>query len=290
MSWQIVMLFQIIVSSVMTIFSRKLALADRKLFYVIGVCSYAMVAVMGIIYTLVFQGGVTGLPSAEGWLYIVVEGICIPASWLLLYKLIGIIGASNSMIVSLMNTMTTAFLGIVLLREPLTLMFLAGAALLLASGYLALTTQADTEHHRRVALGKKIGLIAGMVALYAAGMYSEKQAIDTIGVWDYAAFGWSMQFVGAIVICALFGRSEFVHVKRVSVHKGLLLGFMTSIAGVLYIYALSIGTLSHTVVANSGRVGLTMVLAALLLGEHNSLGRRATALLLSVAGIALLFV
>lgn len=283
------MLLQIVVSSLMTIFSRKLVLADRKLFYVIGVCSYATVALMGFIYAFVFHGGVAGLPSATGWLYIIVEGICIPASWLLLYKLISIIGASNSTITSLMNTMVTALLGIILLHEPLTLTFLAGAALLLTSGYLALTIQADTRHHRKVTLGKKVALIVGMVGFYAVGMYCEKQAIDTVGVWDYAVFGWGMQFAGATIICLLFGRSELAHVTKTSVRKGLLLGFMTSIAGVLYIYALSIGTLSHTVVANSGKVGLTMILAALLLGERNALGRRTIALLFSLVGIILLF-
>ena len=289
LSWQIVILLQIVMSSLMTIFSRKLTLSDNKLFYIIGVCSYATVAAMGTIYALIFHGGVTGTPSMEGWTYIVIEGICIPASWLLLYKLISLIGASNSTVTSLMNTVVTALLGILLLREPFTLTFLAGASLLLVSGYLALTIQADNEHYRKVPLTKKLVLIVGMVSFYSIGMYCEKKAIGSVGVWDYAVFGWGMQFIGATAICVLFGRSELAHITKTSVYKGLLLGLMTSVAGVLYIYALSIGTLSQTVVATSGKLGLTMVLAALILGEHNALRRRAMTLALSTAGIALLF-
>jgi len=283
------MLLQIVASSLMTIFSRKLALSDNRLFYVIGVCSYAAVAVMGIAYAFVFHGGVAGIPPTEAQVYIVIEGICIPASWLLLYKLISIVGASNSTVTSLANTVVTAVLGILLLNEPFTLTFLAGAVLLLTSGYLALTIQADSKHHGTVPLVKKVALIVGMVSFYSIGMYCEKRAISIVGVWDYAVFGWGMQFVGATIICIVFGRSELAHVTKASVHKGLLLGFMTSIAGVFYIYALSIGTLSQTVVATSGKLGLTMVLAALLLGEHNALRRRVVTLVLSTAGLVLLF-
>ncbi len=274
----------------MTIFSRRLALSDNKLYYILGVCTYATVAVMGCIYAVVFHGGITGMPSAEAWAYIIIEGICIPASWLLLYKLISIVGASNSTVTSLMNTVVTALLGILLLHEPFTMSFLAGTVLLLTSGYLALTIQADTRHHRSVALMKKVALIIGMVSFYSVGMYCEKKAIGIVGVWDYAVFGWGMQFVGISVICLLVGRSELAHVSWQSVRGGLLLGLITSVAGLLYIYALSIGTLSHTVVATSGKLGLTMVLAALLLGERNALKKRILTLVLSTVGIALLFI
>lgn len=290
LSWQTIMLLQIVVSSLMTIFSRKLVLSNNRLYYILGVCTYAAVAVMGCIYALLFHGGVTGVPSAEAWIYITIEGICIPASWLLLYKLISIVGASNSTVTSLMNTVVTALLGILLLHEPFTLSFLAGAVLLLVSGYLALTIQADIKHHPSVALTKKVALIVGMVSFYSIGMYCEKKAIGMVGVWDYAVFGWGMQFIGVASICLLLGRSELVHVTWRSVRGGVLLGLMTSVAGVLYIYALSIGTLSQTVVATSGKLGLTMVLAALLLGEHNALKKRLLALALSIMGIALLFV
>ena len=290
LSWQIIMLLQIVASSLMTIFSRKLALSDNRLFYVIGVCLYAIVAMMGVVYAFIFHGGATGMPSTEAQMYIAVEGICIPVSWLLLYKLISIIGASNSTVTSLANTVVTAALGILLLNEPFTLTFLAGTVLLLVSGYIALTIRADNKHHGKVALTKKAALIIGMVSFYSIGMYCEKRAISIIGVWDYAIFGWGMQFIGAAIICILFGRSEFAHVTKTSIGKGLVLGLMTSIAGLFYIYALSIGTLSQTVVATSGKLGLTMILAALLLGEHNELKWRVAAFVLSSAGLLLLFV
>ncbi len=289
MSWALVITLQIIASSLMTIFSRKLALSNRKLFYTIGVFSYGIVAVMGIVWGIIFQGGVHAFPSPEAWLYIVIEGICIPASWLLLYKIISVIGAANSTVTALVNTVVAAVLGIVFLHEPFTPSFLFGALLLLGSGYLALTIQADDTHRSKVSLIKKVVMVASMALLFAIGMYFEKKAIDSVGVWDYAIFGWSMQFVGALCICLFFGRSELAHITAVGARKGMLLGFMTSIAGVLYIYALSIGTLSHTVVATSGKLGLTMILAALILGERNAVRKRFMTLLLSMLGLYILF-
>jgi len=273
----------------MTIFSRALALSNRKLFYTIGVFSYGIVAVMGIVWAVTFQGGIQSLPTAQAWIYIAIEGVCIPASWLLLYKIIGIIGAGNSTVTALINTVVAAVLGIVFLRESFTPTFLLGALLLLGSGYLALTIQADDQHHTKVSLIKKVAMVLAMASFFSVGMFFEKKAIDAIGVWDYAAFGWGMQFVGALLICSIFGRSELAHVTKTGVQKGMILGFMTSIAGVLYIYALSIGTLSHTIVAASGKLGLTMVLAALILGERNAVRKRFMTLALSTLGLYVLF-
>ena len=285
MTWQTVIILQVIVSAGMTILTRRLALAERKLFFVIGVLSYAVVALMGFVYTLVFAGGLPHLPHGQVWLYLVAEGGCVPAAWLLQYKIIGYLGASNTVLVSMLNNVASALLGIIFLHDKFSLGFIAGTGLVLSSIVIVFRVQPDSRHQQPASTLKKISLIAAMVGLYAVGLFSEKRAIDTIGVWNYASFGWLLQLIGALALCSFYGRHELSHATWRGVQKGLTLGFVTSLAGGLFIYALSIGTLSHTIIANSGKVALTTLFAAIFLHERNALQQRLLAFVLSMGGL-----
>lgn len=285
MTWQFIIVAQILVSSVMTVFTRHLTLANKKVFFGIGVMSYVAVAVAGWIYATVFSGINLPLPPSNVWPYLIVEGLFIPAAWLVQYKLITHVGAGNAVIVTTLNTLSTAVLGIVLLHEGLTPSFAIGAVLVLGGVMIALGLKPDSKHSDTLGLWNKLFLTLLGAGLFAVGMFAEKVAVTTIGVWDYAAYGWSMQAIGAIVLYILFGRKESAHITQKLAVKGLMLGILTSIAGGLYIYALSMGTLSQTIVATSGKAVVVMLLAALLLRERNALGYKLIAFCLTVSGL-----
>lgn len=288
MTWQSVIIAQVVVSAVMTIFTRRLALTDRKLFFVIGSLSYGMVAMMGFIYSVVFSGGLPSFPASNAWPFLLLEGFAIPIWWLLQYKIIGLFGASNAVLITMLNYAGAALLGFSFLDEPFSAGFFIGSLLILSSIFIAFWVQPDTTHHISVGLSTKVLLVLGMATSFSIGTLAEKQAIDLIGVWNYASFGWALQFICAMALLSLYGRHEWAHVTTKSVRGGLLLGLMTSVAGGLFIYALSTGTLSHTIVAASGKIALTMMLAAVFLNERNSLALRFLAFVLSVAGLLFL--
>lgn len=288
MTWQVVIIAQVIVGAFMTIFTRKLALTDRKLFFVIGSLSYAMIALVGFVLSLLLGGGLPETPSGEAWKYLVAEGLLIPIGWLLQYRVISLLGASNAVLTLVLNYLGAAMMGFCFLDEELSAGLFAGAALIIASIFIAFRVQPDTKHRDSAALLTKILLVVSMAIFFSFGTFAEKRAIDLIGVWNYACFGWAMQFVGALGLMSLYGRKELQHVTRAGVRKGLMLGFITSIAGGLFIYALSLGTLSHTVVAASGKIAMTMVLAAIFLHERNALKLRLLAFVLAASGLILL--
>ena len=181
----------------------------------------------------------------------------------------------------------TSAQGIVIAIQQLFIGFALGFSirLVLSSIVIVFRVQPDSRHQQPAATLKKISLIAAMVGLYAVGLFSEKRAIDTIGVWNYASFGWLLQLIGALALCSFYGRHELSHATWRGVQKGLTLGFVTSLAGGLFIYALSIGTLSHTIIANSGKVALTTLFAAIFLHERNALQQRLLAFVLSMGGL-----
>lgn len=285
MTWQIAITLQILASVLMTIFTRRITLSSKNVFISIGVGSYFAVAMCGIVLSVLSSGGLPALPPATAWGYILIEGFCIPAAWLIQYMLISRIGASNAITVSILNTISTALLGILFLSEGASINFVVGTLFIIGGTLIALRIHPDTEHHSRPPLGSLLVIVIAGAVMFAIGMYFEKIAINTIGVWDYSAYGWGMQLIGVTTFFILFGRKELPYITRRTIRQSLLLGLMTGVAGGLYIYALSIGTLSHTVVATSGKVAITVLLAAVFLKERNSLALRITAFTLSMIGL-----
>jgi uncharacterized membrane protein len=238
MSWQIIIVAQVIASAIMTVFTRKLSLTDRKLFFVIGGLSYGMVAIMGVVFSFVFGAASVNPAPAHAWPYLITEGAFIPISWLLQYKIIQRLGASNAVLVTMLNYVGTAALGLIFIGEKVSVYFWVGLILILSSIVIAFKVQPDTIHRQNTTTTLKIILVISMVATYSFGMFAEKQAIDIMGVWSYARIGWSLQFVGSLILVGLYGRSELSHLNFAKTQKGLFLGFLTSISGGLYIYTL----------------------------------------------------
>jgi drug/metabolite transporter (DMT)-like permease len=290
MTWQLIIIIQIFMSSLMTLFARHIAVSTRRVFFGIGIFSYLAIAIAGTSFALLHSHSLPPLPSGQALVYILIEGMCIPTAWLFQYKLIGYIGASNTVIVSSINTVGAALMGIIFLGESLSIAFISGALFVLGSVYIALQIQPDMTHHKTASLETKILIAFGSFVFFSIGMFFEKKAIDAITVWNYACFGWGMQFIGALLVFLVFGRAEIAHITGTVVRKGLLLGFITSLSGVLFILALSKGSLSHTIVATSGKVAVTMLLSAIILKERNQLGLRLTAFVLSSIGIGLIII
>ncbi len=207
--WPVVIVAQVIASSVMTVITRKLSLSNRRVFFVVGFVIYAVVALMGIVYSLLFGVELAYTPSIEAWRLILPASVGIVISWLLVYRTISIVGASNAVLITMVNYIATATLGYVVLGEDVSSTFLLGAVLILTSMYIAFSVRADTSHTAHVPIRTKVLLVAAMAAAFSFGMLFEKQAIDTMGVWQYARFGWFMQFVCASVLVAVVGAKSF---------------------------------------------------------------------------------
>ena len=288
MSWQLILIIQIFVSSLTTLWARHIALTSKKVFLSVGAISFSAIALIGLIVSVMHNQGFPPVPTGTAWIYILIEGFAIPVAWLFSYKLITYIGASNTIVVATVNTIGAALSGVIFLGEHISISFIFGILFILLGVYIALTIKPDTTHHVAASLTTKILLVLGSFVFFAVGLFFEKQAITSIGVWNYAFYGWTMQFIGALIIYWLFGRDEKKYITPAIIKRALFLGLITSIAGGLFILALSIGTLSHTIVATSGKVAVTMLLAALFLRESNNMKMRIIAFLASMLGIGLI--
>lgn len=285
LTWQFIIVLQILASSFLAIWTRHVSIRSRKYVFAVGLISYACIAIMGLAYSIFHNGSWPALPQSNAWLYLMAEGIFIPAAWLFQFKLVSHIGASNGVISSTINGLGAAFLGILILGETISIAFIVGSLLILAAVYLSLTIKPDNSHPVTATLSTKVLLVVSALVCFSLGMLFEKQAITAIGVWNYALYGWSMQLVGAFLLYKIFGNKELASIPKPIFKKAVALGILTSVAGLLFILALSLGSLSHTIVATSGKIAITMVMAAIFLHERNNMLRRLAAFMLAILGI-----
>lgn len=288
MTWSTIMLLMIIASGLKVLLARKLALKTDKLFFTVALISLATVALFGFIYATLYFGYIPAIPSGHVWWFLLAEGLMIPMYWLAEYKLIQRLGASNAITINSTSIFMAALTGIIFLNESISWRF-ALATLFFVLSIVTIRNIAPDTKTVKVKFGVgTISLVIFMGLMFAGGIFFEKLAINTIGVWNYAAYGWTMQFLGASMLMLMFGRHEVGHASPVLIRKVVLLGFVTSIAGGLFIYGLSIGTLSHTVTATIGKIAFTILLAAIFLGERNAMKLRITSFILAAIGVYLL--
>lgn len=290
MTWQQVMMMQIIASTAMTLWYRKISVTYPKNTFTTFLFVYIGVATAGVVLSVVGQGGIAPLPRGVVLWYILGEGLLIPLSWLLAYKLLSIIGASAMAIAQSITFLTTALFGVLFLHEPLTLGLFFGALFLLSAVYIALSVKSTKTIKSKVSFGYKLFLLAaGSVAL-ATGLVFEKLAITSVGVWSYAMYGWFGQFLGAACIVWLFGRHAFFQqLPRRYIGHATLAACVTPVTGGLFILALSKGTLSAIIISSTAKIALTSVLAFWLLKERNNLPKRIIAFTLAVCGLGIVF-
>lgn len=291
MMWQQVIMLQVIASSIMTIWYRKVSLKYPQKIFLTSLAIYVVVALAGFAISFLHNDlAVPHVPKGLALGYIIGEGILIPLSWLFSYKLLSIIGASSMAVAQTINFLTTAVFGVLFLGDPFSIAILVGGSLLISGVILALTIKRSSNQNSEHSTSFKSMLLALSSIALALALMFEKLAIDSIGVWDYALYGWAAQLVGALVLFGIFGRKELTMSAPFDFwKKASIAGLLTAVSGSLFIYSLSKGLLSSVILASSAKVALTAFLGFWLLHERNKLGRRLAAVVFSIFGLLVIF-
>lgn len=290
LAWQQLMLGQIIFGSLMAIWYRKVALKNKKSFYLVGLGVYFIVALAGVFISFVhFNFSIPDLPSLNHLINIVLASSLITISWLMSFKLLSNIGAFSMAIASSLNYLTIATFAIIFLNDNITISFILGALVMIIASFIAVLNPELDKKTKKQSYIVNFGLLLAVAITLAVGILYEKIAINAIGVWSYAFYGWIMQFISASVIFVLFGRHEIKQINLKLIKYISIAGILTAIAGTFFILALSYGQLSSIALSASAKVSLTAVLAVLLLGERTFMKQRFLALGLSLLGLMFIF-
>ncbi len=293
MSLNTIVLLQIITSSFLTLWYRQTGIVLKNRTLQISFFVYIWVALSGTLIALAANNfAFPGLPSKDAWLFIVIEGLFIPAYWIIQFKLISLLGASNAVITQTLNYWVAAAFGLLILGEGLTKNSVAGLLLIVAAVYLSLSTDYKASRNQLKGINinyLKIMLVVAAALFFAIGMTAEKLALGKVEVWDYALYGWSAQFIGAAIFYFAFGRKRKIAINRKFMLYSTTAGLLTALSGAFFIAALSTGMLSKTIILASSKIVLTSVLAIYFFKENNDLIRRFIALILALLGLLVIF-
>ncbi len=205
---------------------------------------------------------------------------------------IGSIYLPVSLVVTFSNLylVVTILLGIVLLREPVTVLKLAGLATTLA-GVLLLSqvparygVHAEAAGHSKTVSIRAVGLLAAYIVLIGIAAFLEKPALRGLDATQLnALMAVSMAALGGIVLA--------VHGPPLRITKRTLGGFgvgaMIGLASVFYFLGLRDLPISIAAAASSGSVVVTVMLSAVVLHQPLT-GVRSGAIGLTVIGVVLL--
>ncbi|MGI8609106.1 MAG: EamA family transporter [Candidatus Dormibacteria bacterium] len=197
-----------------------------------------------------------------------------------------------SLVVTFSNLylVVTILLGIVLLREPVTVLKLAGLATTLA-GVLLLSqvparygVHAEAAGHSKTVSIRAVGLLAAYIVLIGIAAFLEKPALRGLDATQLnALMAVSMAALGGIVLA--------VHGPPLRITKRTLGGFgvgaMIGLASVFYFLGLRDLPISIAAAASSGSVVVTVMLSAVVLHQPLT-GVRSGAIGLTVIGVVLL--
>ncbi len=292
MSWNTVIVLQIITSSFLTLWYRQTGIVLKQRTLQISFVVYIWVALSGTLISYFANDfSVPSIPSREALIFICLEGFFIPAYWIIQFKLIRMLGAANSVIIQTLNYWMAASFGLILLGDNITKYFLVGLIFIVSAVYLSLSasTKATQKSINWDLNLSKLGLIILAAFFFAAGMTAEKIAIEKTGLWNYAFYGWLAQFVGATCFYLIFDQNRKIAISRRFLFYSSVAGIITALSGFFFIYALSSGLLSKTIILASSKIVLTSVLAVYFFKENNNLLRRFSALLLAVLGLVMIF-
>ncbi len=293
MPWNLIVILQIISSSFLTLWYRKTGQVLKNQTLQISFVVYICVAICGVLISFFANRfNLPAYPGKEALFYIIIEGIFIPAYWIIQFKLISILGAASAVVVQTLNYWTAALFGLVLLGENLSKYFIFGFIFIFIAVYLSISINLKNNNGQKMIKSinnSKIILVVLAAIFFAIGMTAEKIAIDKTGVWNYAFYGWIAQLIGATLFYYLFGQKNKKPINAKFLKFSIIAGFMTALSGFFFIYALSSGMLSKTIILTSSKIVLTSVLAVYFFKENNNLVRRFTALLLALLGLLMIF-
>lgn len=289
MPWEIIISLHVVAGATAFLYVRRVTALYHQQFLV-GLIAYYVIAVAGWILTAATIGKPDLQAAGQALPFIILQGVLIPAAWFFDYRLISHVGASSAAIAVLLKPLMVALLGILIVKESVSAALVVGGAVMMLSVLVTFSIRKPSTDSKQlpVPVSKKLFLAVGGSVLYAIGILGEKLTIDTIGVWSYTSLGWSVQAVGATLILLVFARNEITKVSLVFMARSILVGLLTVTSGVLFVYALSVGSLSGSALVASGRTALVVAVAALLFKERNRPMRRIVAFTLMLAGLAII--
>jgi len=291
--WQLTAGLYTIFTSLRSVQNRRVGKYKRDLSLYALFASFVCVFLVGLSYAIGNWSKVDHLAAIDAWVFLTVGGGLFASLNFMVIKLYRYIPASVAVYISLFNVISILFFTSIFTQEILTKrQWIGVAALFLAVLVIGLFSQNSkkTKNKKKLFVGFLIALLASLI--FAPAVVNEKYLINRIGIETYLLYGWGMQATAATLVVFMF-RNSRNHLKKMTraMHLDVwTYGVLLGIAGFFFVFTLKNSqSASLTVISSIAKIGLTVVLAYIILKERDHLLAKVSGFLLSGIGLYLLF-
>src|SRR5579862_5579498 len=224
MSWQALILGQVVLVAVATIIMRLLARDKKTAKAGLAITASWIVVLYAVgLVAAPFLSHISLMSFHDYWLRFILGGASFALSNIFTYQMLIYLDAAEGTIFGTLSVLFTVLGASMVLHEGLSTPQIIGASFLLvgiAYTTLATRTKPTKAAHRNLIKGF-LWAIATAV-FYAIASVNEKSLLGFVSVGDYVLFGWLWQMIAALALALLIQPSGFKVIKRRNVFSWVL--------------------------------------------------------------------
>jgi len=284
----LVVLSQNIFGAFYSILSRRLSTALPHAQLQISALLYT-VAIVLIMPFVWYLGDVSVAALQSHWPYILLCGLATAVNGAIALLIFRYMDAAMGSLLMTTHTVTAVLAAMYVLGERLGLREVAGALVVVGAVGYALSVHVSRRERRNWTMGILLTLAGGV--MFSISAVTEKFLLDQIGLTSYLTWGWSSQWLCAVVLSLLFGRKQYRQVLQ-SGHALLLwgAGLTRGVMGLFFVLSIvTLKSLCIAVVLAGLRPLFVSFLGAWLLRERKFLNRKVVASVFAAIGVAIMF-
>lgn len=271
------------------VIAAKYALSRRKSGgFLFGAIAYTVIGIGGMLAGWFLADSYPVLDT-RSILLLAVPAIGFPLAGITSYYMVKLAGAGNAAVLMVLHYLFLAAAARLFLGETLSGFQLAGAVILMLSVLFAtVASHGNFKKASLVTLG--VASLNGLCYFFATP--AEKVLIGNWGFAEYVSISFPLQAVGSWVLLFIASRASDIKLYWPTKREykwSTISGLFTLAGGMLYIYALSITSLSQAGLASSLKVIFVAVFSIILFKETTRIWLRMASLALSISGLLLLF-
>lgn len=288
MPWQLLMLFQNLLSASFALLSRKINNKIKGAHFQVIALVFSVIIVFGLIFALPRDGFQPRYLFDNIELFIF-AGVCFGLTNIASYKVFHYLDAGVATILSTLNTLAAVIVATILIQEGLTLKQAIGAFILMLGIWLIMSIHLRKNEKNRWIVGLTLSVVAAF--FFGLATTTEKYLLNIMPLPVYILFGWGFQWL-AVMTLSLVNKSKWRNLIKNPVLKSVLLaGFVRALAGFMFILALiKSDNVSIIAVLSGVKAIFVVILADLILNERKHLVKKIESALLVTVGIVIMLI
>jgi bacterial/archaeal transporter family protein len=280
MSWLLLTLISVFISSLANILQRVLMKNDKSNPYSYAIVFHFLIAILNLFFALLHG---FKLPSPnQNLVFFLLAAILWGGGTVFLFKALHLLESSEVTILSSVKVIITILASIIFLHESFNGQEIIGVTIIFASIILVTNLKSQVKFNRGVIYALAMTVFYGLAVIFDVLIIRNYDPVSYLAVSNFL-IGFILLLLNpkAVLQWKVFIKPEFLK-------KMLPLGIFSSTQAIAYYFALTYGKASQIASINQSQVIVTVLFAVILLKERDNLFRKFVSAVLVTIGVFLL--